>query len=99
MKFQVGTSYSFRDMARTKIKCEKLQRAITPEICKQKLWFMCTALLLNEIYLPMKFQVGTSHSFRDMARTKIKYEKITKGNNSEIMTARVMVLVHCTSSR
>ena len=32
--------------------------------------FLCTALLLNEIYLPMKFHVDALHSFKVMRRTK-----------------------------
>jgi len=35
-----------------------------------KLWFLCTALPLNEIYLPMKFHVDDLHSFKVMLRTK-----------------------------
>ena len=31
---------------------------------------MCTALLLNEIYLPMKFHVDALHSFQVILRTK-----------------------------
>ena len=36
-----------------------------------ELWFLHIALLLTEIYLPMKFQVYTSFSFRDMANVKV----------------------------
>ena len=71
MKFQVDISYSVRVMLRTKVKSEKLQRAITQKLSKQELWFFCTALLLNEIYLPMKFQIDISYSLRVMLRTKI----------------------------
>jgi len=31
--------------------------------------FLCTALQLNEIYLPMKFHVDGLHSFKVMLRT------------------------------
>ena len=40
----------------------------------QSLWFLCTALLLNEIDPHMKFQVDSSYSLRVTIRTKIKYE-------------------------
>jgi len=50
------------------------QRSITPKICSFELWFLCTALLLNEIYLPMKFHVNALHSFKVMLRTKFKNE-------------------------
>jgi len=36
----------------------------------QELWVLCTALLPNEIYLPMKFHVDALHSFKVMLRTK-----------------------------
>jgi len=36
---------------------EKYQRAITLKIGNGKLWFLRSALLLNDIYTPMKFHV------------------------------------------
>ena len=42
-------------MHRTKVKYENKQRAITKKKSKQELWFMCTALPLDEIYPPKKF--------------------------------------------
>ena len=53
-------------MLRTKFKYENIQRAITQKLSKRELWFLCTALGLDEIY-PLK-------SFEDMHRTKFKYE-------------------------
>ena len=44
-----------RVMLRTKFKYENKQRAITQKLSKQELWFLCTALRLDEIYPPMKF--------------------------------------------
>ena len=44
-----------KQMLPTKFKYEKQQRAITQKLTKQKLWFLCTALPLDEIYPPMKF--------------------------------------------
>jgi hypothetical protein len=44
----------------TKIKFENKQRAITQKIRNAEYQFLDTALLLNEIYHPMKFHV---HSF------------------------------------
>ena len=43
-------------MYRTKFKYENKQRAITRKLIKQELRFMCTALLLDEIYPPTKFK-------------------------------------------
>ena len=54
-KFHNHSKYSFGDMHRTKFKYESKQRAITQKLSKQELWFMCTALPLDEIYLPTKF--------------------------------------------
>jgi hypothetical protein len=61
-------------MTWTKIKYENQQRAITQKIRNAEYWFLCTALLLNEIYHPMKFQVHSFYTLGEMARTKIKYE-------------------------
>jgi len=57
-------------MRRTKFKNENEQRAITPKVWSFELWFFCTALLLNEIYLPIKFHVDALNSFKVMLRTK-----------------------------
>ena len=85
-------------MHQTKFKYEKIQRAITQRLGKQKLRFMCTALSLDEIYPPTKFHNHSKYSFGDMHRTKVKYESKQKGNNSKLRQARVMVHVHCTPS-
>ena len=54
-KFHIHSWYSFGDMLRTKFKAEIKQRAITQKLSKRELWFLCTALRLDEIYPPMKF--------------------------------------------
>ena len=61
-------------MARTKLKYENKQRAITQKLRNAEYQFLCTALLLNETYHPMKFQVHGFYTLGEMARTKIKYE-------------------------
>jgi len=70
MKFQVSSLNTFWVILRTKFKNENEQRAITLKVWSFELWFLCTALLLNEIYLPMKFHVDALHSFKVMLRTK-----------------------------
>jgi len=70
MNFQVSSLNTFWVMPRTKIKNENDQRAITPKVWSFELWFLCTALLRNEVYLPMKFYVDALHSFKVMLRTK-----------------------------
>ena len=73
------------------------KRAITQNLGKQELWFMCTALPIDEIYPPTKFHNHSFYSLGDMHQTKYKYEKKkTKGNNSKTKQARVMVHEHCT---
>ena len=61
-------------MHRTKVKYENKQRAIIKKKSTQELWFMCTALPLDEIYPPTKFYNHSYYSFGDMLRTKFKYE-------------------------
>ena len=72
------------------------KKAITQNLGKQKLRFMCTALPLDEIYPPTKFHNYSLFSLRDMPRKKSKYKKKTKDNNSKIKQARVTVHMHCT---
>ena len=50
------------------------KRAITQNLRKQKLRFMCTALPLDEIYPLTKFHNHSNYSFGDMHRTKVKFE-------------------------
>ena len=83
-------------MLRTKFKYELKKRAITQNLGKQELRFMCTALPLEEIYPPTKFHNHSFYSLGDMHRTKFKYEKKTKGNDSKTKQTRVTVHVHCT---
>ena len=50
------------------------KRAITQNLGKQKLRFMCTAHPLDEIYPPTKFHNHSNYSFGDMHRPKVKFE-------------------------
>ena len=47
---------------------------MTQNLGKQELWFMCTALPLDEIYPPTKFHNHSNYGFGDMHRTKVKFE-------------------------
>jgi hypothetical protein len=60
-------------------KCKNKQRAIIQKLGTAELRFLCTANLLNEIYLSAKFHVDNSYSLRVnsyilrvMSRTKFK---------------------------
>ena len=77
-KFHNHSCYSLGDMHQTKFKYEKKQRAVTQRLSKQELWFMCTALPLDEIYPPTKFHNHSNYSFGDMLRKKFKYENIQR---------------------
>jgi len=70
MKFHVNALTTLKVMLRTKFKNKNKQRAITPKVRCLELWFLCTALLINETYLPTKFHVDALHSFKVMLRTK-----------------------------
>ena len=51
------------------------KRAITQNLGKQELRFICTALPLDEIYPPTKFHNHNFYSLGDMHQTKFKYKK------------------------
>ena len=87
MKIHVNALHSFKVMLRTKFKNENKQRTITPQVWCLELWFLSTALFLNEIYLAMKFHVNALPSFKVMLRTKIKNE-----NEQRAITPKVWCL-------
>ena len=86
MKFQNDISNTFKDMLRTRIKLQNKQRAITQKIQNQELWFLCTALALDVIYSPMKFQVDISYTFKDMLRTRIKLQNKQRAITQKIQS-------------
>ena len=61
-------------MPQRKFKNENKQRAIIQKLSKQELWFMCTAVPLDEIYPLTKFHNHIKYSFGDMHWTRFKYE-------------------------
>ena len=87
MKFHVNALHSFKVMLQTKFKNENEQRAISPKVWCLELWLLCTALLLNEIYLRMKFHVNALPSFKVMLQTKFKNE-----NEQRAITPKVWCL-------
>ena len=64
IKVQVSSLITFWVMVRTNFKHQNEQRTITPKVLSFELWFLYTSLLLNKIYLPMKFHVEALHSFK-----------------------------------
>jgi len=69
MIFQVSSLNTVLVILRTKFKNENEQRAIPPKVRRFQLWFLCTVLLLNEIYLPMQFHDDALRSFKVLLRT------------------------------
>ena len=55
---------------------ENQQRAITPKVWCLELCFLCTALLLNEIYLPLKFKVSSLNTLLVILGTKFGAKKL-----------------------
>ena len=82
-------------MHRTKVKYENKQRVITKKKSTQKLWFMCTALPLNEIYPPTKFHNHSLYSFGDMLWTKFKYENTQRAITQKLSKQELLFL--CTA--
>jgi len=87
MKIHVDALHNFKVMFRTKFKNENEQRAITPKVWSFELWFLSTALLLNEIYQPMTFQVSSLNTLWVMLWTKFKNE-----NEQRAITLKVWCL-------
>jgi len=82
--------YNFKVMLRTQFKNENEQRALTPKVWCLELWFLCTALFLNDMYLLMKCQVSSLNTLGVMLRTKFKNE-----NNQRAITPKVWCLELC----
>jgi hypothetical protein len=70
----------------------KITKGKNSKIMQGRLSFLCAALLLNEIYPPMNFQIDTSNTIKMSSRQKVW--KITKGNKSKIIKGTVIILAH-----
>ena len=75
------------------------QREITPKISKAELWFLCMTYCLIVYYKCMKFQPNSFISVQLTKRTRNCIYLRYKGDNLKNIYARVMVLVHDTSSQ
>ena len=60
------------------------KRAITQNLGKQKLRFMCTARPLDEIYPPTKFHNHSLFSLRDMHLKNLNIKKKQRGITQEL---------------
>ena len=75
------------------------QREITPKLSKAELWFLFMTHCLIVLYKCMKFPPNSFNSVKLTERTRNYIYLYYKGNNLKNVHARVMVLVHDTSSQ
>ena len=78
------------------------QREITPKISKAELWFLCMTHCLivhYNMYKCMKFQPNSFNSVQLTEWTRNCIYVSYKGDNLKNIYARVMILVHDTSSQ
>ena len=82
-----------------KIAMFNVQRAITPNVGKSELLFLCSARCLIVLYIFVKFRENITNG---MKRTRVHvrndYVQFPKGNNSKIKLTRVTVPAFCMSS-
>jgi len=78
-------------------KCKKEQRAINPKLDKAELCFLCTALALNEIYIPTNFLVDIP-VVSEICHGQSSKCKMEQRAFTPKLGKAVMVLMHCTST-
>jgi len=72
IKFHADFFSSHLDMFHTKFKYKKVTNlAITLKLRSGGLWFLCNALLLDEIYTPLKCHVQICNTLWDIAPTSL----------------------------
>ena len=85
-----------RVKVRTRIKCNKFQRAITQKkLSDQELWFLCTAFPLIDIYQCLKFQVYILNMLRVKVRTRIKWNTFQRAITQKLSDLELRFL--CTA--
>ena len=75
------------------------QREITPKICKAELWFLCMTHCVIVRYKCMKIQPNSFNSVKLTEQTQNCIDLRYKGDNLKTIYAKVLVLVHDTSSQ
>ena len=78
VKFEITSFHTLEVMPQTKIHSKNLQKAITPKIDGIELWFLHTALVLNVIYLYVKFEVTSFYTLEVMPWTKIHSKNLQR---------------------
>ena len=99
MKFHLNSFNGCQLTERTRNSIANHKREITPKISKGELWFLCMTHCLIKLYKYMKFQPNSFNSVQLTKRTRNCIYLCYKGNNLKNIHARVMVLVHGTSSQ
>ena len=101
MKFHLNSFNGCQVTERTRNSIANDQREITPKISKEELWFLCMAhcLIVRHNYKCMKFQPNRFNSVQLTERARNCIYLRYKGDNLKNIYARVMVLVHDTSSQ
>ena len=99
MKFLFNSFNGCQVTERTRNSIANDQREITPKISKTELWFLCMTHCHIVHYKCMKFQPNSFNSVKLTERTSNCIYLHYKGDNLKNTHARVMVLVHDTSSQ
>ena len=98
MKFRLNSFNGCQLTEQTRNSIANDQRKITPEISTE-LWFLYMTHCLIVHYKCMKFQPNSFNSVQLTERTQNCIYFRNKGDNLKNIYARVMVLVHDTSSQ
>ena len=99
MKFHFYSLNGCQLTERTRNSIANDQMKITPKISKAELLFLCMTHCLIVHYKCMKFQPNSFNSVQLTERTRNCIYLRYKGDNLKNIYARVMVLVHDTSSQ
>ena len=98
IKFHLNSFYGCQLTERTLSSIANDQREKSPKIFKTEIWFLCMTHCLIVLYKCMKFQPNSFNSVQLTERPRNCIYLFYKGNNLKSILARVMVLVHDTSS-
>ena len=99
MKFHFNSFNGCQVTERTRNSIANDQREITPKISKAELWFLCMTHCLIVRFKCMQFQPNSFNSVQLTERTRNYICLRYKGDNLKYIYAKVMVLVHDTSSQ
>ena len=99
MKFHLNSFNGCQLTERTRNSIANDQREITPKMSTAEFWFLCMTHCLIVLYKCMKFQPNSFNSVKLTERTPNYIYLCYKGDNLKNIHARVMVLVHDTSSQ